>query len=207
MTHDSIGLGEDGPTHQPVEHLAALRCVPNLLVLRPADLAETAECWQIALEARRSPSVLALSRQTLPNLRTKIVTENLCARGGYLLAEAEASPQRVTLLASGSEVAIANEARIALEARGIGTALASMPCMSLFDRQPEHYRRSVLGEGTLRVAVEAAVRFGWDRYLGEDGIFIGMNGFGLSGQGPDLYEHFKITSAAVVDAVVARLKN
>jgi transketolase len=205
MTHDSIGLGEDGPTHQPVEHLAALRCMPNLLVMRPADLAETAECWQIALESRDAPSVLALSRQNLPTLRTEPVAENLSARGGYRLTEAAAGPQRVTLIASGSEVSIADEARKQLEAKGIGTALVSMPSHTLFDRQPEAYRRSVLGQGTLRVGVEAAVRFGWDRYLGDDGIFIGMEGFGLSGQGPALYEHFGITAEAIVNAVVTRL--
>lgn len=206
MTHDSIGLGEDGPTHQPVEHLAALRCIPNLQVFRPADLAETAECWQIALESKHIPSVLALSRQALPTLRTRVIAENLCAQGGYLLAEATQSPRQVTLLASGSEVAIANEARIALESRDIGTALVSIPCMSLFDRQPVEYRSHVLGTGTLRVAIEAAVRFGWDRYLDEDDIFIGMTGFGASGTAKDLYRHFGITSSAIVDAVMSKLQ-
>ncbi|WP_316980281.1 transketolase [Shumkonia mesophila] len=205
MTHDSIGLGEDGPTHQPVEHLASLRAIPGLLVLRPADLVETAECWEIALKTKDAPSVLSLSRQALPTIRSEGTTENRCARGGYVLAEAGAGPRRVTLIASGSEVVIALDAREALERKGIGTAVISMPCMGLFGRQPDDYRRAVLQTGTLLVGIEAAVRFGWGDLIGEDGVFIGMSGFGASGPGEDLYRHFGITAEAIVGAVRERL--
>ena len=203
MTHDSIGLGEDGPTHQPVEHLASLRCMPGLNVFRPADLVETAECWQLALQAD-GPSVLALSRQTVPALRGP-GSENLSARGGYVLEEAEAGERQVTLVATGTEVSIAMEARDALERKGIGCAVVSLPCMSRFEAETDAYRRQVLRPGTVRVGIEAAVRFGWDRVIGEDGIFIGMTGFGASGPGPELYRHFGITADAVVAAVMVRL--
>ena len=203
MTHDSIGLGEDGPTHQPVEHLASLRCMPGLYVFRPADLVETAECWQLALQAD-GPSVLALSRQTVPALRGP-GSENLSARGGYVLEEAEAGERQVTLVATGTEVSIAVEARNALEHKGIGCAVVSLPCMSRFEAETDAYRRQVLRPGTVRVGIEAAVRFGWDRVIGEDGIFIGMTGFGASGPGPELYRHFGITADAVVAAVMIRL--
>ena len=204
MTHDSIGLGEDGPTHQPVEHLASLRCMPNLQVFRPADPVETVECWQLALEARATPSVMVLSRQNVPTLRDAS-GENLSARGGYVLAEAEAGPRQVTLVATGTEVSIAMEARAVLEGEGIGSAVVSLPCMSLFDAQPEAYRREVLRPETLRVGIEAAVRFGWDRVIGEDGLFIGMTGYGASAPAPELYRHFGITPKAVVAAVKTRL--
>ncbi len=203
MTHDSIGLGEDGPTHQPVEHLAALRAIPNLLVLRPADAVETAECWQIALEATGSPSVLALTRQNVPTLRTEHTAENLSARGAYVLAEAEGE-RKATILATGSEVSLAMEARKALQAQGIGTAVVSMPSWELFDRQDDAYKASVLGTG-VRVGVEAAIRLGWDRWLGDKGAFVGMAGFGESAPYQELYKHFGITAEAVVDAVKARL--
>ncbi|MBY6261429.1 transketolase [Azospirillum sp. 412522] len=203
MTHDSIGLGEDGPTHQPVEHLAALRAIPNLLVLRPADAVETAECWQIALEATGSPSVLALTRQNVPTLRTEHTAENLSARGAYVVAEAEGE-RKATVLATGSEVSLAMEARKALQAQGIGTAVVSMPSWELFERQDDAYKASVLGTG-VRVGVEAAIRLGWDRWLGDKGAFVGMTGFGESAPYQELYKHFGITAEAVVDAVKTRL--
>ncbi|HYD69417.1 transketolase [Azospirillum sp.] len=203
MTHDSIGLGEDGPTHQPVEHLAALRAIPNLLVLRPADAVETAECWQIALEAAKSPSVLALTRQNVPTLRTRHTADNLSARGAYVLMEAEGE-RKVTLLATGSEVEIAVKARETLQAEGVGTAVVSMPCWELFEAQSDAYQEQVLGGG-VRIAVEAAVRQGWDRWIGRDGGFVGMAGFGESAPYQELYKHFGITAEAVVKAAKARL--
>jgi transketolase len=204
MTHDSIGLGEDGPTHQPVEHLAMLRATPNMLVFRPADAVETAESWEIALSQKSTPSVLALSRQNLPTVRTEHKTKNLTAQGGYVLAEAEGKRQAI-LLATGSEVAIAMAARDLLQAEGIGTRVVSMPCWELFEEQDEAYRRRVLPGGPVRVAVEAAIRFGWDRWLyGERGRreksgFVGMHGFGASAPEGDLYRHFDITAEAVAE--------
>ncbi|MCB1544215.1 MAG: transketolase [Rhodoblastus sp.] len=203
LTHDSIGLGEDGPTHQPVEHLAMLRATPNLLVFRPADAVETAECWQAALEARNAPSALALSRQALPTLRTIHVDENLCARGAYVLREAEGG-RDVTLLATGSEVETALAAADQLAAKGVKAAVVSMPCWELFERQPESYQQATLGSAP-RVAVEAAARFGWDRWLGERGRFVGMNGFGASAPAGDLYKHFGITAEAVAAAALQTL--
>jgi len=203
MTHDSIGLGEDGPTHQPVEHLAALRAIPNLLVLRPGDAVETAECWQIALEATGNPSVLALTRQNVPTLRTEHSAENRSARGAYVLAEAEGA-RKATILATGSEVSLAMEARAALQAEGVGTAVVSMPSWELFAAQDDAYKASVLGDG-VRVGVEAAIRLGWDRWLGDKGAFVGMTGFGESAPYQELYKHFGITAEAVVAAVKARL--
>jgi len=204
MTHDSIGLGEDGPTHQPVEHLASLRAIPNLNVFRPCDAVETAECWALALGTANRPSVLALTRQKVPTLRGEHTTENLCARGAYVLAEADGTRQ-VTLLATGSEVEIAMAAREKLAAQGIAAAVVSMPCLDLFEGQDETYRETVLGPGTTRIAIEAAVRQGWDRYLGDNGEFIGMSGFGASAPAPALYEHFGITSDAIIAAVKSRL--
>lgn len=203
MTHDSIGLGEDGPTHQPVEHLAALRAIPNLLVLRPGDAVETAECWQIALERVNGPSVLALTRQNVPTLRTEHTAENRSARGAYVLAEAEGD-RKATIFATGSEVSLAMEARAALQADGIGTAVVSMPSWELFAEQDSAYQAAVLGDG-VRVGVEAAIRLGWDRWLGSDGLFIGMAGFGESAPYQELYKHFGITAEAVTAAVKARL--
>ena len=210
MTHDSIGLGEDGPTHQPVEHLASLRAIPNLLLFRPADAIETAECWELALADAARPSVLALTRQGVPCLRAGggggDGTGNQCARGGYVLREASAGPPRVVLLATGSECAIADEARQALEAEGIPTRLVSLPCWALFDRQEPAYRARVLGgEGTVRVAVEAASTLGWERYVGPAGAIVGMQGFGESAPAKDLYAHFGITAEAVAAAARARL--
>jgi transketolase len=203
MTHDSIGLGEDGPTHQPVEHLAALRAIPNLLVMRPCDTVETAECWGIALGQTARPAILALTRQSLPTLRTTHTSENLCAKGAYILSPATGT-RVATLLATGSEVSIAIDAQKLLAAEGIGAAVVSMPSWELFDAQPEGYRRAVLGEG-VRVAIEAAASFGWERYLGDRGAMIGMPGFGASAPAPDLYKHFGITAEAAVRAVKARL--
>jgi transketolase len=198
MTHDSIGLGEDGPTHQPVEHLAALRAIPHLLVFRPADPVETAECWALALKNRHRPSILALTRQSVPLLRTEAGSENRSARGAYVLAEAEGERQ-VTLLATGSEVGLAMAARDMLAKDGIHAAVVSMPCWELFEAEPEDYRQSVLGTAP-RVAVEAAVRLGWDRWLGERGAFVGMHGFGTSAPGADAYRHFGITAEKVAEA-------
>lgn len=198
FSHDSIGVGKNGPTHQPVEILAALRAMPNLLVLRPADAVEAAESWEIALEHRSGPVALVFARQALPAVRTAHVAQNLSQRGAYVLAEAVGGPRAVTLLATGSEVALALQARARLQDDGIATAVVAMPCWELFDAQCPAYRESVLVPGGVRVAVEAAVRFGWDRYLGERGGFIGMTGFGASGPADALYQHFGITPAAVV---------
>ncbi len=205
LTHDSIGLGEDGPTHQPVEHLASFRAMPNVFVFRPADAMETAECWELAVKRADGPSLLALTRQNLPALRAD-TGENRCARGGYLLAEAAAGPRRVTLIGTGSEVSAAMAAREALEADGIGTAVASLPCWELFAAQDEGWHREVLGaEGVLRVGIEAATGFGWERWLGPEGIFIGMSGFGASAPAEELFRHFGITPEAVAAAVRKRL--
>jgi transketolase len=201
MTHESIGLGEDGPTHQPVEHLASLRTIPNLTVMRPADAIETLECWMAALQNEGGPTVLALTRQNVLALRTQDVAENLCAKGGYVVAEAEGGERQVTLIGTGSEVQLAMKARELLAADGIRAAVVSMPCWSLFDKQTAKYRKSVLGPARLpRVAVEAGVAFGWERYLGSKGAFVGMTGFGASAPYADLYRHFGITAEAVADA-------
>ena len=205
-THDSIGLGEDGPTHQPVEHLASLRAMPGLLVMRPADAVETAECWRLALASRHAPSVLALSRQALPTLRSPDMGRNLSEQGAYVLEEAVVSARRVTIVATGSEVAIGHDARAILEAKGIGTALVSMPCRELFVARPAKERADVLGAGTIKVGIEAAVRFGWDEIIGADGLFVGMSGFGASASAEDLYPHFGITAEAVVAAAEGLLR-
>jgi len=211
MTHDSIGLGEDGPTHQPVEHLAMLRATPNLNVFRPADAVETAEAWEIALGQKTTPSVLALSRQGLPTVRTEHKTKNLTAQGAYVLAEAEGKRQAI-LMATGSEVSIAMAARDLLQAEGIGTRVVSMPCWELFEEQDDAYRRRVLPGGPVRVAVEAAIRFGWDRWLyGERGKreksgFVGMHGFGGSAPAEELYKDFGITAEAVAEKAKLLLK-
>ncbi|MDF1586713.1 transketolase [Marinimicrococcus flavescens] len=202
-THDSIGLGEDGPTHQPVEHLASLRAIPNMLVFRPADAVETLECWQAALENDKTPSVLALSRQNLPTLRTEAGAENLSARGAYVLAATEGA-RDATILATGSEVAIAMEARELLASEGIAAAVVSMPSFELFERQEPAWRSAVLGTAP-RVAVEAASPFGWTRYVASEDDVVGMKGFGASAPAPALYEHFGITPAAVAARVKALL--
>lgn len=198
FSHDSIGIGKNGPTHQPVEILASLRAMPNMLVFRPADAVEAAECWEIALEHRSGPSTLVFARQALPHVRTTPGSENLSRRGAYVLADAEGGPRQVTLLATGSEVMLALAARRSLQSSGVPTAVVSMPSWELFESQPADYRAVVLGRGTVRVACEAAMRFGWDRYLGERGAFVGMTGFGASGPADRLFEHFGITTAAIV---------
>ncbi|WP_299702975.1 transketolase [uncultured Tateyamaria sp.] len=203
MTHDSIGLGEDGPTHQPVEHLAISRATPNTMVFRPADAVETAESWELALSSTETPSVLSLTRQGLPTVRTEHKLKNMTAQGAYVLAEAEGKRQ-VILIASGSEVSIALEARETLQSAGIGTRVVSMPCMELFAQQDESYRRKVLPAGAARIGIEAAVRQGWDRWLlGERGKankadFVGMDDFGASAPADVLFEKFGITAEIVV---------
>jgi transketolase len=204
LTHDSIGLGEDGPTHQPVEHLAHLRCIPNVLTFRPMDAMEVAECWQLAMQNRATPSVLVLTRQNLPylsDLRTNHF-ENVCAKGGYvLIGQQETTP---TLIATGSEVSIAVDAANTLKAMNILVRVVSMPCMELFARQPAEYREKVLGKG-IRIGIEAAVEGIWPKYLGEKGIFIGMNSFGASAPADNLYARFGVTADIVVKRVKAIL--
>ena len=204
LTHDSIGLGEDGPTHQPIEHLAALRAIPNLLVFRPADTVEAMECWKLALEHRATPSALALSRQKTAAVRTVAASENLSAKGAYELKAANGEA-KATLFASGTEVPVALAAAERLEAEGTPTRVVSVPCFELFFQQPKAYRDQVLGRGTVRVAVEAAIQQGWERFIGEDGGFVGMTGFGASAPAEVLYEKFGITAEAVVEQVKARL--
>ncbi|MEM8577820.1 MAG: transketolase [Pseudomonadota bacterium] len=210
MTHDSIGLGEDGPTHQPVEHLAISRATPNTWVFRPADTVETAEAWELALTSEKTPSVLSLTRQGIPTVRTEHKTKNLTAMGAYVLADAEAKRQ-VILIATGSEVHLALEAKAQLEAAGIGTRVVSMPCMELFAAQDEAYRRRILPPGPVRVGIEAGVRQGWDRWLlGERGreakaAFVGMDGFGASAPAGVLFEKYGITAEAIVAKAKALL--
>ncbi|WP_295948698.1 transketolase [uncultured Bartonella sp.] len=204
MTHDSIGLGEDGPTHQPVEHLASLRAIPNHLVFRPADVVETAECWQLALKSKTTPSTLALTRQGLPTLRKNYDEDNLCALGAYELMTAS-DDAKVTIFASGSEVEIAVKARNELENKGIPTRVVSVPCFELFEHQVESYQTALIGTAPVKIAIEAAIRQGWDRFIGRDGVFIGMHGFGASGPIDALYKHFGITPEAVVAAAEAKL--
>jgi len=205
LTHDSIGLGEDGPTHQAVETVAMLRALPNFKVFRPCDAVETAECWALALESEDGPSGMVLTRQGVPAQRTEHTDENLSARGAYVLAEAEGGERKVTLMATGSEVSIAMAARETLQGEGVPTAVVSMPCWELFDEQDEGYRKQVLGSATVRVAVEAAVRMGWDKYVRNHGGFVGMDGFGASAPAGQLFEHFGITADNVVAEVKARL--
>jgi transketolase len=205
MTHDSIGLGEDGPTHQPVEHLAALRAMPNLYVFRPCDAVETVECWQLALENARSPSILALTRQNLPQLRLGYEAANRCAAGAYEIVPAEKGAAEVSLYASGSEVAIAIEARKFLRERGIFARVVSVPCFELFRALPADARREVIGDAAVKVAVEAAVRQGWDEIIGSDGVFVGMTSFGASAPYKELYKHFGITPEKVAAAALSRL--
>jgi transketolase len=198
MTHDSIGLGEDGPTHQPIEHLSSLRAIPNLLVLRPADGVETAECWELAVRHGETPSILALTRQLVPNLRTSPTEENLCGRGAYVLRES-VGQRDVTLLATGSEVGIAAAAADALAKDAIRAAVVSMPSFELFRQQPEAYRHAVLGDAP-RIGIEAAAGQSWYEWLRHTDVFIGLSGFGASAPGPKLYEHFGLTPARVVSA-------
>jgi transketolase len=199
MTHDSIGLGEDGPTHQPVEQVASLRAIPNLLVFRPADAVEAAECWKIALEQTATPSVMALSRQKTPGVRGS-GAENLSAKGAYELLAAEGGEAAVTIFATGTEVGVAVAARDILQGQGKPTRVVSVPCWELFEKQPADYRKSVIGSAAKRVAVEAGIRQGWERFIGEDGAFIGMTGFGASAPFERLYKEFGITAEAVAQA-------
>ncbi len=204
MTHDSIGLGEDGPTHQPVEQLAALRAIPNLLVFRPCDAVETAECWELALAARTQPSVLALTRQNLPQLRRAFEARNCCAAGAYEIVPAAAKAE-VSIFATGSEVAIAAQARTELAARGVDARVVSVPCFELFLAAAPEQRAAVIGDAPVRIGVEAAIRQGWDAIIGSDGAFVGMTSFGASAPYKDLYAHFGITSAAVTAAALSKL--
>jgi transketolase len=204
MTHDSIGLGEDGPTHQPVEHLAALRAMPNMRLFRPADAVETAECWQLALENTTGPTVLALSRQNLTPVRTVANADNLCSHGAYELLAAKGDA-KVSLFASGSEVEIAVAAQKELAGRGVAARVVSVPSLELLLAQPDERRSAIVGNAPIKIAIEAAVRFGWDAIIGPDGIFIGMSSFGASAPAKALYKHFGITAEAVVEAASKRL--
>ena len=205
FTHDSIGLGEDGPTHQPVEHLAALRAIPNLLTMRPADAVEVAECWQLALENQTGPSALALTRQGLPLLRTDHTEENRSARGAYELARTGEQAD-VTLFASGSEVEIALAAMDLIAKAGHSARVVSVPCFELFDKQSAEYKADVIGESTVKIAVEAAIELGWRKFIGDKGLFVGLDGFGLSGPYQEVYAKFGITAEAVAEKAVNALK-
>jgi len=204
MTHDSIGLGEDGPTHQPVEHLAALRAIPNLLVFRPCDAVETLECWQLALESKDRPSVLALTRQNLPQLSQNFLDRNRCAAGAYEIAAADGQAD-VSIFATGSEVAIAVDAKKLLSAKGVAARVVSVPCFELLAEAPEAARRAVIGDAKIKIGVEAAIRQGWDALIGSHGSFIGMNSFGASAPFKELYKKFGITAEAIADAALRKL--
>ena len=198
LTHDSIGVGEDGPTHQPIEQLASYRAMPNINVFRPCDVVETAEAWELALESEHTPSILALSRQGVPMLRTS-AKENLTAKGGYVISACEGKPQ-ATIIATGTEVSLAVEAQKILAADKINVNVVSLPCWELFEAQPKAYRDEVLGTAP-RIAVEAGVTFGWSRYVGSEDNVIGINTFGASGKGPEVYKHFGITAQAIVNKI------
>jgi transketolase len=204
MTHDSIGLGEDGPTHQPVEQIAALRAIPNLNVFRPADVTETAECWALSLETQKTPSIIALTRQDLPAVRLTNDKENKSSFGAYELAGSDDDAQ-VSIFASGSEVELAMEAKAELDAAGVPTRVVSVPCFELFEAQSEEYRAMTIGTAPVKIGVEAAVRQGWDAFIGSDGVFVGMSSFGASAPYKELYEHFGITTNAIVTAANDRL--
>ena len=204
MTHDSIGLGEDGPTHQPVEHLSALRAIPNMRVFRPCDAVEVAECWELALNRTNGPTVLVLTRQNLPQLRTSAPSDNPCSHGAYELVAASGEA-KVSLFASGSEVEIAVAAQKDLAGRGIASRVVSVPSLELLLSQPEDKQKAIIGKAPVKVAIEAAVRWGWDAVIGHDGVFIGMHGFGESGPAKELYKHFGITAEATVNAVLKRV--
>jgi transketolase len=204
MTHDSIGLGEDGPTHQPVEHLAALRAIPNMRVFRPCDAVEVAECWEIALNRNDGPTVLVLTRQNLPQLRTNAPADNPCSHGAYELVAAQGEA-KVSLFASGSEVEIAVAAQKQLAERGIASRVVSVPALELLLAQPPERKQAIIGNAPVKVAIEAAVRWGWDAVIGSDGEFIGMHSFGASAPAKELYKHFGITAEAAVNAVLGRL--
>ena len=200
MTHDSIGLGEDGPTHQPIEHLASLRAIPNLHVFRPSDAIETMECWQLALNATSTPSIIALSRQNLPLVRLQVAEKNLSEYGGYILKSSQKSSVDITIVATGSEVTMALEAQNSLEKENIATTVVSMPCCELFDMQSKSYQESVIDPNSKLIVVEAGVRQSWDKKLSDKDHFIGMDGFGASAPATGLYEHFHITKDAIIEA-------
>ncbi|HXX08454.1 MAG TPA: transketolase [Pseudolabrys sp.] len=204
MTHDSIGLGEDGPTHQPIEHLAALRAIPNLLVFRPCDAVETAECWQLALETKNRPSILALTRQTVPQLRNQFDADNICAHGAYEIAGPDGRAE-VSIFATGSEVAVAVAGAKFLAERGVAARVVSVPCFELFLERKEDYRRAIIGDAKIKIGVEAAVRQGWDAIIGSDGLFVGMTSFGASAPYKELYKKFAITAEAVAHAALTKL--
>ncbi len=204
MTHDSIGLGEDGPTHQPVEHLAALRAIPNMRVFRPCDAVEVTECWELALNRIDGPTVLALTRQNLPQLRTSAPNDNPCSHGAYELVAAQGEA-KVSLFASGSEVEIAVAAQKQLAERGIPSRVVSVPSLELLLAQPADRQKAIIGQAPVKIAIEAAVRWGWDAVIGRDGEFVGMHGFGASAPAKDLYKHFGITAEAAVNAALKRL--
>jgi transketolase len=201
MTHDSIGLGEDGPTHQPVEHLSALRAIPNMRVFRPCDAIETAECWELALNRIDGPTILALTRQNLPQLRKDAPGDNPCSHGAYELVAAQGDA-KVSLFASGSEVEIAVAAQKQLVERGIPARVVSVPSLELLLLQPEDRKTKIIGNAPVKIAIEAAVRWGWDAVIGQDGEFVGMHGFGASAPAKDLYKHFGITAEAAVNAAL-----
>ncbi|MDG1707597.1 MAG: transketolase C-terminal domain-containing protein, partial [Emcibacteraceae bacterium] len=202
MSHDSIGLGEDGPTHQPIEHLASLRAMPNVNVFRPCDAVETAECWLAALEDKDTPSIMVLTRQGLKQARLEHTEENLCAKGGYVISAAS-SEAAVTVFATGSEVEIAIEAQAELEAEGIATKVISMPSTETFDAQPTSYQDEVIGNAKVYASIEAGATYGWDKYVGRDGVKIGIDEFGASAPAKDLYKHFGVTK----DNLVSQIKN
>lgn len=199
MTHDSIGVGEDGPTHQPIEHHSALRAIPGLAVFRSGDSIETAECWEVIADRTEGPSLIALSRQSIPRVRTEQDGPNKSSLGGYTLLQADRGEPKVVIMAAGSELQLAVAARQALQEEGVPTSVVSMPCRYLFDRQPFEYRRSVLGNGAVRIAVEAGIRDSWERYLGDDGYFVGMETFGASGKAEDVFAAFGITDTKIVE--------
>jgi transketolase len=205
LTHDSIGLGEDGPTHQPIEHLSSLRTIPNLLVMRPADAIETIECWEIAIKSTNAPSVIALSRQNLETVRAVDSAENLSSKGAYIIAEFN-NKLDVTIFASGSEVAIALSAKNILEQNKIGTRVVSVPCMELFDKQTSEYITNILCNDSIKVAVEAGISIGWDKYIGPHGIFIGMENFGASAPASKLFDHFNINTNNIVQRIITKIK-
>ncbi len=206
LTHDSIGLGEDGPTHQAVETLASLRAIPNFNLFRPCDPIETAECWELAIQSPDRPSGIVLTRQSVPTIRNNFSKNNMTAKGAYIIQRENAGDRVVSIFATGSEVQIALEAQKKLQEMGISTAVISMPCWELFDQQDKSYKEEVIGSAQVNVAVEAAVRIGWDKYIGSDGIFVGMDGFGASAPAEQLFEHFKITSEHIVKAVNFRCR-
>ena len=205
MTHDSIGLGEDGPTHQPIEQLPSLRAIPNLFVFRPADAVETAECWNLAIKRREGPSLLSLSRQSLPTVRINSPSSNLSSKGGYIISGEYKNP-KVVILATGSEVNIALSAQKKLKRLKINTNVVSLPCWELFDQQTESYKEKILGKSNLRVSIEAASPFGWEKYIGGNGIIISMNSFGESAPAKNLYKHFGITAKRIVEKIRKKIR-